>query len=417
MSECSDNASIFAKEVFDEFGLEQATVTPHGTGPFVVQNWLPNERIEAEAVQDHWNVVPSIASLTAIEAKEAAVRSAMLRTNEVDISLVPISDVPKLSGEGFAFHDGLRRFQGHNVVFSGNYWQKTILELGDPVPAREGFTPGPDYPWIGDPWAEGCDIDAMLTPIVPDPADVCENMERARKVRWAMALAIDRDAINATILGGYGGPVYNGRGQNIFHHSNPEWKDKWKVPYDPERAKQLMMEAGYEDGFEWEFYCPAGIGVEEEVCLAVAGMWENTLNLRPRLDTSVYTAKRPTMVQRQINTVWMMNSSATRLSTQEYGVSASYCCLWARPTSGDWNTGIEIDKWYEFDHARRALDPESEENLKLREDINDFGYFWMMSVGVVEVPGLVGLDPDRVDTWGLRPLRYINSFDTIVLKN
>jgi ABC-type transport system substrate-binding protein len=392
-------ASVFSKKVFDEMGPEKMLVYPHGTGPFVVRSWLPNERIEAEAVADHWYKVPDVAELIITEAPEASVRTAMVQTGEVDISLVPVADVPKLEDLGFEFHEGLRTFVGHNIIFAGNYWQDTIEETGEPLPPREGFTPDDKHPWIGDP---------------KDP----DRMERARKVRWAMAMAIDREAINTTILAGYGGVTYGGRGGVLFYQSSPEWKDKWVIPFDPVEAKQLMVEAGYPDGFETPFLCPAATGLTTEVCVAVAGMWEDYLGLKVKMDTTAYTAARPTMVQRQINIPWVFVSSPTRLTSHVPGEAGSdpFCCAWARATAGDWNTGLEANEFYEFEINKYTVDPASPEGYKLREDLSDWAYYWMLSPGVVEVPKLVAINPERVASWELEPLTYLNRFDTVILK-
>ena len=62
-----------------------------------------------------------------------------------------------------------------------------------------------------------------------------------------MARAIDREAINKTILGGLGtvNPL------PWFSKNNKElWEDRWDVPYDPVKAKQLLSDAGYPNGFK-----------------------------------------------------------------------------------------------------------------------------------------------------------------------
>lgn len=66
------------------------------------------------------------------------------------------------------------------------------------------------------------------------------------RVRRAMAHAIDRRAIIDGAMFGYGTPIGT-------HMSpiNPNYVDlTWMYPYDPEKAKLLLAEAGYPNGFE-----------------------------------------------------------------------------------------------------------------------------------------------------------------------
>ena len=46
----------------------------------------------------------------------------------------------------------------------------------------------------------------------------------------------------------------------------------------------------------------------------------------------------------------------------------------------------------------------------------DRWFNWSNGGGIVEVPTLIGMNPETVDSWDLKPFRMINSFDTIVLK-
>ena len=139
-SMCGDAIGIVSKALYDEIGDDILT-TPHGTGPFFVQEWRPNELIEATSRVDHWNNNPNFAFLKLRQASEAAQRTALLQTGQADISMVSIQDVADLQSEGFKFHDGLNQILGQFIYMAGNYWSFKDPQTGDPVELREGFLP------------------------------------------------------------------------------------------------------------------------------------------------------------------------------------------------------------------------------------------------------------------------------------
>ena len=72
------------------------------------------------------------------------------------------------------------------------------------------------------------------------------------RVRKAMSMAINRQAITKRLLGGQGTPA-NQYAPNYI-------KGAAKLPelkYDPEQAKELLANAGYKDGFTFDFYVPS----------------------------------------------------------------------------------------------------------------------------------------------------------------
>ncbi len=92
------------------------------------------------------------------------------------------------------------------------------------------------------------------------------------RVRKALQLALDRHAIMNAVISGRG-YVENG----IFPHGligyNPELPE---IPYDVEEAKQLMKEAGFEDGFELDiyYYTSSSSQTTKNLLEIVSYMWE-----------------------------------------------------------------------------------------------------------------------------------------------
>ena len=121
--------------------------------------------------------------------------------------------------------------------------------------------------------------------------------EQARKVREAMAIAIDGELIVETLLGGAGQPnsVFGWMGHEARLGS---LSDELVYEYDPERAKQLLSDAGYEQGFEINMALTvrpfAGtVQMGEAACT----MWEE-INIRCTQTRSQMSAFRPNFVDR-----------------------------------------------------------------------------------------------------------------------
>lgn len=89
------------------------------------------------------------------------------------------------------------------------------------------------------------------------------------RVRRAVYQAIDIDALRARTMRGSALPTGGMTPSTL--PSSPEIEQR--LPYDPAKAKQLLAEAGYPDGFDVTLDCPNNRYVnDEEICIAVAAM-------------------------------------------------------------------------------------------------------------------------------------------------
>ena len=107
------------------------------------------------------------------------------------------------------------------------------------------------------------------------------------KVRKAMTIAIDRQAICKAIYSGYAEPA----GIPTFTTD----MNKYQYPYDPTTAKQLLAEAGYPNGFSFRVmsYVYPGAAEAPRLMEAVAGYWQQ-IGLDPKItsmDYGSYTSK------------------------------------------------------------------------------------------------------------------------------
>ena len=457
-SMCQDAVWMQSRQLFDELG--DTFGVPHGSGPFVVHEWLPAERIEAEARVDHWRANAAYENLVFVQANEAQQRSAMLQTGAADIAMASIQDVGKLESEGFQFHEGLDTINGNFYYFAGNNWAFAYppgSKIGDddlsgkPV-LRQGFIPTDKYPWIGDPRTECVGIDRSDPAIQDTPGAGCEvanfelvefdgmdarftedsvgfdfndtdkfsydtpSMMKAKAFRKALAYSIDRELIAASVTGGYGGAVYGGAFPGMtLHQLHPEYQDRWNYAFDPDKAMEYLAESGVPEGFEFEFFCSQGNGTSLEVCEATVGQWKEYLGLEPWIDSTQYSSRRPTMLGRQLHVPWMTRWGPTSKQQRlgEKGGTLPGGGLWPLPAGG-WNPSIEDNRWWSNREETRVQEKGSPENLASRERILDEAYDLTLSTGVVEVPVLIGFNPETVESWTLNPWDLPNSFETVI---
>jgi ABC-type transport system substrate-binding protein len=158
-------------------------------------------RLEFEAFPDYYRPV-HVKQLTMVSVPEASTRVAMLERGEADIMyFVPGELIDRVKN-----NPKLRLAP----VVSGNWWLQ--------------------FPGFQNPSSPFHD----------------------KRVRQAISLAIDRDAINNAECGGMG--VVDGNWINNDVEYGMEWP-KW--PHDLAKARQLMAEAGFPNGFNVDWVTPA----------------------------------------------------------------------------------------------------------------------------------------------------------------
>lgn len=373
---------IFSKKVYDDKGPDEAANTLVATGPYEVTEWIEGDKIDAEAVQGHWRVTPYYSKLRVLEVPENATRVSMMRTGEADIAHIPVKDIADLLenyGASTLPHGGSL---GHGVWFAGNYYHSESPVSGDPVD-REGFTPDADHPWIGDP---------------SDPT----SLENARKFRMALAMAIDREAINDVMLGGLGEPNY------AMYAPRPGldgWDERWRIEFDPDQAKAMLAEIGVAEGFSFPFYIPPDSVVVPEIGEAVAEMWRN-IGLEPEVFNMAYTAHRPRLVERTLNYPWLFVNPGA-----DDPMDLPRAPLWTQVESGA-NPGLEDPQLYDlYFKAQASEDPE--EVAMINEEIIDYAHEQMYLTAIASVPGLFTFRAETVKDWPLNRYSPINNLEYI----
>lgn len=175
---------------------------PVGTGPFKFKSWQRGNRVDVVRNDDYWDAgVPKLASVTFRFIGDAQAQAAALRAGDVDA--IPNFTAPELFGE-----------------FENDERFNTIV----------GSTP------------------RKLVAGFNNSKAPFDNV----KVRQAVMSAIDRQ----TVIEG----AYSGYGIAIGSHYAPTDSGyidlTGVIPYDVDKAMELLKEAGYPDGFAFSMKCP-----------------------------------------------------------------------------------------------------------------------------------------------------------------
>ncbi|CAN5730932.1 ABC transporter substrate-binding protein [soil metagenome] len=174
--------------------VEANRTSPVGTGPFRFSHWVQGDRVELVRFEDYWGEAPALDRVTFRFISDPTAAFAAMMAGDID------------AFPGFPAPENLPQFEADPrfEVILGTTEGETILAMNH---AREPFE----------------DI----------------------RVRQAIAHAIDRQAIIDGAMFGYGTPI----GSHFAPH-HPAYVDLTeRAEHDPERARALLAEAGFEDGF------------------------------------------------------------------------------------------------------------------------------------------------------------------------
>jgi peptide/nickel transport system substrate-binding protein len=193
---------IVPKAYVEKVGDDGFKKAPIGAGPYKFVSFNPGVELVMEAWDGYWRKAPNVKRLVYRSMPEETTRAAALKKGEIDIAYL-------LTGPVAA---DIQRSPGFKLVApresQGTFW----LDLPDQW--------DPKSPW------------------------------HDKRVRQAASLALDRQALNAAETLGFSKPTGSliPRALEYSKFFEPD-------PYDPPRAKKLLADAGYPNGFDaGEFY-------------------------------------------------------------------------------------------------------------------------------------------------------------------
>lgn len=227
-AEANDTVAV---QDFEGGEITYATLNANGTGPYRLVSREPEVRTVLAINEDYWGADEFPMEVTEIiftPIQNAATRVAALLSGEVDfIQDVPVQDLSRV-----AEADGLRvqTAPQNRVIFFGVNMGADDIEADD----VDGANPFADV-----------------------------------RVREAMNMAINRDAIQQVVMRGQSQPA----GMIAPPFVNGWTPELDSASTDIEAAKALMEEAGYGDGFSVRLDCPNDRYINDEaICQAMVGM-------------------------------------------------------------------------------------------------------------------------------------------------
>lgn len=192
------NNCIVSESVMDKIGQDEYKQKPCGTGPFVFKEWIPGDRLIFTSNENYYLGAPKINTLVIRNIGDKSASLVALETGDIDA-----------------------------VIEAASSDKKTIES-------------NPKLAWYETPSAVYYSLQVNNT--IKPFDDV--------RVRKALDMAINRDEIIAIALDGQGMPAHIG----ISKYGNGYTDEVKNAPYDPDKAKALLAEAGFPNGFNTKMY-------------------------------------------------------------------------------------------------------------------------------------------------------------------
>jgi peptide/nickel transport system substrate-binding protein len=187
-------ALMVEPDTWNQLGPDGFSLAPVGTGPFLLERWDQRKRRAYARLNPHRWRESAFARLEFVELPDAAVRTQALLSRDVDLATVEIEELDRLEDRGYPVIV-TPSMSVMSVVF--------ITERPDPAPLRD------------------------------------------LRVRQALNYAVDRETIARTLMRGLGRPAGQPAPSVSFGH-DPTLEP---YPYDPARARRMLAQAGYANGF------------------------------------------------------------------------------------------------------------------------------------------------------------------------
>ena len=327
---------ILPKNYIEKNGIDHFRKNPIGSGPWKFVKFVSKTSVELAANTEHWRQVPYFEKYIEYMVPEESTRVAMLKRGDIDISTdLSFDRLVELKKDGFALQElGLPTLA--NINFSGTF-----------------MTQGPTSD---------------------------------KRVRQAMSYAINRQELCDTFYKGFGKPG----GRWFMSEETWGWDPKWKAdPYDPNKVKVLLKEAGYPGKFKDPVINIYTQAQWADLMQALAGYWDaagiqTKINVIDAMTYGGYVFVRAKDASVPIVGgiwPWVFGSFFNNV----YHSANMFTSKGVHTTAND----PKADEMY--DKAVKELDPVKAK--RMWTDFMNYGYDMWVTVGIVKVPAYNAAGP------------------------
>jgi peptide/nickel transport system substrate-binding protein len=278
---------VVCKKYLEEKGDVYANEHPVGTGAYRLTEYRKGVSMTmrlADNANSHWRVKPQFEAIRFLAVPEEFTRTAMLKTGEVD--LTPIN------------YDSIRAVEkaGLRLLYVEANWAPVVRFGGLSTRFNDATVPWQD-----------------------------------KRVRQALNYAVDKQAIVTAIF-------HNQARIVGADFPAPEWMEIPPYPYDPDKARALLKEAGYPNGFEIKLKTfTTNPGAELPIVAEAVSLYWQAIGVRAAIEPTNWTSLRSAWTSGNANqVVWTHRGlafSGTLAGLQASVMSSSLFATYSNETT------------------------------------------------------------------------------------
>jgi len=340
-------------DLWSREGAEIYSKQPVGTGPFSLKSWNNGGAVSFIKFFKYWNEANEIKNLSIYPLKDPISRVQALISGQVDIAL------------GLS-PDDINLLTDNNFFFKINHSKQVM---------------------------------AIALPNMINNNSPLNN----KKVRQALNYSIDRESIAKDILGGHFKTASQGATkENVGYNKNITPYD-----FDKDKAKKLLHDAGYKEGFKLVLEVLVGLGPADALIYQRIAQDLSKINIEVELRTTTYTERTRKYFTNDWDNIDAFSILWNNAPYNDTGRSLeSFSCLKINPFFCDKDISqMILRSKYEMNNDARKL---------LLENIMEETHNLAPSINIIEYGSVIGYNK-RIENIMVKPTGI--AYQKLIMKN